>query len=323
MIDHVVVMAALPNHQLGSLTRTRPVALLPVVGRPLIARVMDAYYHAGARRFTVVVGETEGSVVTWLQEHWRDDAELSFAPQGHRRGTASTLFAARHLIHSPFVLAPCDILIAGEYAEALLRGFDAYPRDAAILSLSAAEPAEPNGANVLLNPRGQVMLVTERPLEATQHGLNALPIYALTPLVLDYLDRVTVEAGSGQHPLTVALQGMIDDGLLVGGVQTDSAQRVDSPQALRAANIAILSKQKHPALWSSLPPSVKVANSVAVDPGVQVGEGVELGPNVYLERGTTVGAGARLSNTVVLGRRIGPGVVVEDNVVNEDRRNES
>lgn len=319
MIDHVIIMAAAPDHRLASLTRTRPAAMLPVVGRPLIARVMDDYYQAGARRFTVVVGETDGSVVTWLQTHWHADAALAFAPQGHLRGTASTLFAVRHLITGPFLLTSFDILAAG-HAAALLGSFDAYPRDAAVLSLSAAETGMRGGTNVLLNPRGHVLMITEEPLEATQHGLTALPIYALTPLVLDYLDRVTAEAGSGQHRLTVALQAMIDDGLLIGGLQTGAVQHVDSPPALLAASCALLSQQRHPALWSSLPLSVKVANSVTVDPGVQVGEGAMLGPNVYLERGTTVGERAMLHDAIVLGRRIGAEVTIENEVVNEDRR---
>ena len=57
MIEHVLVMAAGRGQRMGNLTRTRPKALLPIMGRPMIVRVMDCFYEAGIRRFTVVVGE--------------------------------------------------------------------------------------------------------------------------------------------------------------------------------------------------------------------------------------------------------------------------
>jgi NDP-sugar pyrophosphorylase family protein len=66
------------------LTTTRPKAMLPILGQPTIARVMDGYYRAGIRRFTVVVGEQEGAVAAWLSASWHSDVKLPFAMQGSR-----------------------------------------------------------------------------------------------------------------------------------------------------------------------------------------------------------------------------------------------
>ena len=87
-----------------SLTRTRPKAMLPILGKPLIAWVMEGLYRADIRNFTLVVGEHEGVVIEWLTSKWHQDVHFTFAPQGHRRGTASTLIAARGFIDQPFII---------------------------------------------------------------------------------------------------------------------------------------------------------------------------------------------------------------------------
>src|SRR5512139_799064 len=131
MIDHVIVMAASPGRKMESLTETRPKAMLPMLGKPIIAWVMDSYYRAGIRRFTVVVGEREGDVAGWLPLNWHSDVTLRFAAQGHQRGTASALFATRSLIDGPFIAASCDVILSDEHITHLTRYFESRPSDVA------------------------------------------------------------------------------------------------------------------------------------------------------------------------------------------------
>ncbi len=319
MIDHVIVMAASSSRGLESLTRTRPKAMLPILGKPLIAWVMEGYYRANIRRFTVVVGEHEGSVVEWLTTRWHPDVKFNFAPQGHRRGTASTLFATRTLIKEPFVITSCDHLIPEEHIIRLAQYFETHPSDAAALSLLYAPDEALESAGVLLDPRGNVIYISERPIGAHQDYMTTLPVYGFTPRVLDYLDRVPVAEESGERVLATAIQMMIDGGNLVGAIQAEWRMRIETPDDLLRANLHFLNQMEGVNLLSEIPASVRIYPPAYVDPGVVVNSGAELGPNVYLETGTVVGANAILRHTVVLGRQIGRDAHIEGELVSSDR----
>lgn len=319
MIDYAVIMAATPSRGMEALTRTRPKAMLPILGKPMIASVMEELYEAGIRQFTVVVGEQEGVVVEWLTSNWHQDVKLTFALQGHRRGTASTLFAARAFIDRPFIIASCDNLVPNEHIIRMARYFDTHPSDTAALTLFYAPEDAPLSAGVVLDPRGNVAVISEKPFGAHQDYMTTLPIYAFTPHILDYLDRVPVLEESGERVLANAIQLMIDDGNLVGALQTDTRIRLDIPEDLLSANIQTLSELSTSTILSEVPANGETIEPVFIDSAVTIGNGVKIGPNVYLESGTVLGSNTVIRNSVILGRRISPGVVIDNEIVNGDR----
>jgi NDP-sugar pyrophosphorylase family protein len=284
----------------------------------MIAHAMEPYYQAGVRRFTVVIGEREGSVPGWLSEHWHDDAKVQFAAQGHRRGTAATLFASQGAVDEPFLIAQCDRLLPVEQAQALLGYFDTYPNDAAMVSMRHAPDHEEEIAGVLLDPRGQVVYVAEWPTNAHQDHLTTLPIYGLTPKVFDYLEHVPVIGERGQRALASAIQAMIDNRLPVGAVKVMGCVELDTPDDLLAANMRALAELDQPVLLSNLPPTTTIIPPVQVDAGVSVGERVKLGPNVYLESGSRIGRKVALRDSLVLGVRVGGGQQFDGQIVSRD-----
>ncbi len=319
MIDHVIVMAASPSRGMESLTRTRPKAMLPILGKPMIAWVMDGYYRTGIRRFTVVVGEQEGSVVEWLSSQWHQDVELRFAAQGHQRGTASTLFATRSLIDAPFVITSCDNLVPDDHIMRLAWYFESHPSDAAVLSLFYDPHEAPETAGVLLDPRGNVIFISEKPIGAHQDFMTTLPVYGFTSDILKYLDQVPVMEEIGGRVLATAIQMMIDDKKLVGAVQAASRIRLETPDDLLDANMKQLQELEAPCVLSELPLGVEVIAPVYIDPGVVVNNGARLGPNVYLESGTIIGANTVVKDAMVLGRQISRDQYIEREIVSTDR----
>jgi NDP-sugar pyrophosphorylase family protein len=319
MVEHVVVMAAGEGRRMGDLTRTRPKAMLPILGKPMIARVMDGFYQVGVRRFTVVVGQHEGSVAGWLSRKWHPDAALHFVPQGYRRGTAAALLAARDTIDGCFILTSCDNLIPERHAARLVGHFEARPGDVAVLSLIYAPDQVATSAGVLLAPDGHVASIAEKPTDAHPNFLTSFSVYGFAPHILDYLDRVPMSA-SGERVLTDAIQAMIDDGLAVGHTEAEWRQHLTHPEDLLQVNMRYLSELNETSLLSELPPSVQVISPVRVDSGVTVGQGVRLGPNVYLEAGSVVGQAAELSYCVVLGCTVGARQRVTDQIVGQDQR---
>lgn len=319
MIDHVIVMAASPGRKMEALTQTRPKAMLPILGKPIVGWVMDGYYKAGIRRFTVVVGEREGDVAGWLATHWYSDVTLRFAAQGHQRGTASVLFATRSLIDAPFVVASCDVILPDPQIAQLAQYFEKRPSDVAALNLSHSPDQVMQGAAVLLDPRGNALYISEIPTGAHQDYMTALPVYGFTPKVLDYLDKMPVAEQSGERALTAAIQLIIDDGGVVGALEAGWSIRLDEPDDLRTANTLLMAGYESPVLQSVIPESVEINPPVHIDADVKVGSGARIGPNVYLESGSIIGADAVVSDAVVLGARIGAGRRVERQIIIEER----
>jgi glucose-1-phosphate thymidylyltransferase len=319
MIEHVIVMAASPGRKMEELTRTRPKAMLPILGKPIIGWVMDSYYKAGIRRFTVVVGEREGDVAGWLASSWYSDVKLTFALQGHQRGTASALFATRAFVDGPFIAASCDVILADEQIARLAGYFDSHPSDVGVLNLFYAPDQIMEGASVLLGPRGDVVYISEQSTGAHQDYMTALPVYGFTPTVLNYLDNVPVAERSGERALTSAIQVIIDDHCVVGAIETGWCLRLEEPGDLLTANTLLMARYEDSIVQSELPSTVKIIPPVHVDAGVKVGNGASLGPNVYLETGSIVGANAVLNDVAVLGAQIDPGQRVERQVIGEER----
>jgi NDP-sugar pyrophosphorylase family protein len=312
-------MAASPGRKMERLLRTRPKAMLPILGTPLIAWVMDGYYKTGIRRFTVVVGEQEGAVAAWLSANWHADATLTFAAQGPERGTASTLYATRALIDEPFLIVSCDVLIPDEHVHQLASYFETHPSDVAALSLFYAPDQIPEGATVFLDPRGNVMYISETPAEGHQDYMTALPVYAFTPAILDYLDRLPVMEKSGERALSAGIQLMIDDGHVIGGLQTGWRISLDQPEDLLTANILMMARDEKPVIASPMPDNGTLIPPVHIDAGVVIGSGASLGPNVYIETGSVIGPNVSLSDAIVLGVRISGGHSIQREVVAERR----
>lgn len=317
MIDHVLVMAAGRGTRMGSLTRTRPKAMLPIMGKPMIVRVMDRFYEVGVRRFTVVVGEHEGAVASWLGHKWHVDAAVRFVPQGFKRGTAAALFAAHQLIDDPFVLTSTDNLVSKEHAASLCAYFDHHPGDMAGLSVIYSPHEISESAAVILDPLGYAAYIAEKPGEGYQGALTAISVYALQPEVLDYLNGVEISE-RGEWELTSAVMSMVDDGMPVGHVMAEWRHHVSYPEDLLAVNLRYLQEGRDAHILSDLPKEVDIIPPVRVDPGVSVGSGSVIGPNVYLETGTVVGQDVRLQNAVILGCTIGAGQILMDSLVDED-----
>src|SRR5690606_33597041 len=79
LINHAVILAVgTPSHN-SRLTYNRAHAMLPALGKPLIIRIMNRLYDVGIREYTVIVGENEGAVASYLNTQWVPDAKVKFS----------------------------------------------------------------------------------------------------------------------------------------------------------------------------------------------------------------------------------------------------
>ncbi|MBN2469684.1 MAG: NDP-sugar synthase, partial [Anaerolineae bacterium] len=139
MIRQAIILSGREAAGLGALVRDRPRAMLPVLGKPVIARVVERLYRAGVQRFVIILGAHEGQVASTLQFVKPQAVELIFVVQPlASRGLAGALAAAAVHLHpdEPFVLTEADVVVPGIFVEQLLQRFqDEQP----VMTLSLAQ----------------------------------------------------------------------------------------------------------------------------------------------------------------------------------------
>ncbi len=300
MIQQAVILAAGRGTRLHALTQERPKAMLPILGRPILVRVMDRLREAGVRRFTVVIGEREGEAAAYLSNSWYPDAEVSFAIQAIPTGTVDALRLAAPTVRGPFILSSVDNLTSVAHIQRLIDAFERAPKTIATLSLipSSAEQIRQSSDVVLEGER--VVAIEEKP--ATPRGQHAaIMLYAFAPEILRYLEDVPVSP-RGERELVSAIQAAIRDGRTVNYVTAQRRLHLTREADLLTITKVFLAEGRDAHILSEIPSSTHIVPPVRIDPNVSVGQNARIGPNVYLERGATVGDGAHLENTIVLTR---------------------
>ncbi len=316
MIEQAVVLAAGRGVRLGPLTKDRPKAMLPVLGKPIIARVMDRMYDAGVRRFVVVVGEQEGAVAAYLNKSWHPDCAIHFALQPAPLGTADALRrAASHLLDGPFLFAACDNLAPPDHVPGLIERFEALGGDLALTLIHATPEEISRSACVQVDGDRVVSHVEKPPVESVTGDLLSVMIYACSPKALEGLDQVPASP-RGEKEFAHVITRLIDSGARVGYRVASWRLHLTGDEDLLRINQRLLEEERDAHILSELPRSVVTHAPVRIDPGVSVGRGAHIGPNVYLETGCTVGQGARISNSVVLSGGVVPaGETVDGTIV--------
>lgn len=304
MIQQAVILAAGRGTRLGELTRDRPKSMLPILGRPIMVRVMDRLREAGIRRFVVVIGEHEGAIAPYLVHSWYPDTEVKFAIQIVPTGTVDALTLAQPAIEGPFVLSSVDNLTSAGHVNTLIHTFNSTPGCIATLSLLPAAPEQIRASSGVVIDGDRIAAIEEKPAEP-QGAHAAIMLYAFDRAILNYLERVPVSA-RGEREIASAIQLAIADGQLVNYAITDWRLHLTREADLLAINQVFLAEGRDAHILSEIPPSVTIIPPVRIDPNVSVGQGARLGPNVYLESGSSVGDGAMLDNTLVLAHAVVP-----------------
>lgn len=314
MIDQAIVLASGRGVHTGPLTRDRPRAMLPALGRPMVARVMERLREAGIQRCVVIVGEDEGEVASYLHTFRHRGEEITFCLQAASLGLAHALAEALHSLTGPFVLVNSELLFPVDFLPRLLRRFESA-ETAAVLGVIQVRGQWQESLLPVRIEGEFVSAVLQAPQLAGEGEYGAFLAYACAPAVLPYLtgQRAILRT---EHDLPEVLQRMIADGLPIGHAHAAWALRLIEYADLLAINRLLLREERDAHILSELPGSVQIVPPVRIDPHVSVGQRARIGPNVYLETDCVVGQGAVISDAVVLrGATVRAGEQVRGSVV--------
>jgi NDP-sugar pyrophosphorylase family protein len=313
-----VILAAGKGSRLHPITTNRSKAMLPILGKPIVERVMEHIAINGVADFILVVSPDDTQITRYFRRESRLDADVRFAYQPQRLGMADALRCAAPLIEGDFILSACDNLTSPGHVASLLSTWRQPPRPNAVLTLMTIPPEQVLASGIVVLEGNNVVRIIEKPslADAPSH-IASLPLYCLPHSLLGYLCEVH-PSPRGEYELQDAIQLLIQRQGRVRGVMVASRLTLTSPADLLQINrILLMEGNDMPQIQPQrVGAGTQLITPLHIDAGVQIGAGCCIGPNVYIERDCRIGDGASIHDAILLRESLVlPGAQIHDQVV--------
>lgn len=313
-----VILAAGKGSRLQPITLTRSKAMVPILGKPIVERVMEDLAVNGVDDFILVVSPDDRYITRYFRRESEIEADVRFVYQPQRRGMANALLCASPLITDDFILSACDNLISAEHVGQMIKVWHTTPRPNAVLTLMPVEPARLGSVGIVeMNGPWITRIVEKPPPEEAPSNISSLPLYCFSPRILEYLPQVPLSP-RGEYELQDAIQMLISRDGRVCGVTVERRLTLTSPADLLALNRHYLfNGDNRPQLAPyKVGPNTQLITPLRIERGTVIGENCTIGPNVYIERDCRIGDGVTIRNAVLLREAIvSDGATIEDWVV--------
>jgi UDP-N-acetylglucosamine diphosphorylase / glucose-1-phosphate thymidylyltransferase / UDP-N-acetylgalactosamine diphosphorylase / glucosamine-1-phosphate N-acetyltransferase / galactosamine-1-phosphate N-acetyltransferase len=303
-----VILAAGKGSRLHPITLNRTKAMVPILGKPIVERVMETLIENGIRDFIMVISSEDGEVGRYFRQRAAPGISLEYVVQPERLGMANALSLAGPLIRDTFILSACDNLVPREHVAQLLAAHQA--RQAyATLSLMEIDPALAGRTGVVEFRDGYIRRIIEKPAPGeAPSNVGSLPLYVFSRKLLDCLPEVKISA-RGEYELQDAIQMLIDRTERVTGVFTGSRLQLTNAADLLALNRHDLTTGgDQPQLAPrTVGQHTHLITPLRIEEDVTIGPGCVIGPRVYIERDCKIGADVLIKDAVIL-----RGITIED-----------
>ncbi len=301
-----VVLVGGEGTRLRPLTLTSPKQMLPIVGVPMIERVLTHLAAHGVDEAVLSLGYLPDAFMEAYPDGYAAGVRLTYAVEPEPLDTAGAVrFAATFAgITETFVVVNGDVL-----TDLDLTGLVAFHRERGAEGTIALHPvADPSAFGVVpTDSEGRVTAFVEKPPrdEAPTNEINA-GTYVLEPSVLQRIPeggRVSIERET--------FPAMVRDGTLFA--RSDDTYWLDTgtPSAFLQANFDYLDGKRGPVVAPGL---VDLGQGVLVEGDSEISGDVR-GPSVVFS-GCVIEPGARVEHSILgRGTVVAAGAVVVDSVV--------
>ena len=303
-----VILAAGKGSRLHPITTDRSKAMLPILGKPIVERVMEALIQNGVDDFVLVVSPEDRYITSYFQRDSRIEADVRFAYQTERRGMADALECAAPLITGDFVLSACDNLLPEAEITRVLLAWQGSPVANAVLTLMRIPPEQISSSGIVDLHNGWVTSIMEKPNpEEAPSDIASLPLYCLPQIILDYLSEIK-PSPRGEYELQDAIQMLIERQGSVRGVMVSKRLTLTRPADLLEINrVYLVEGNNQPQLQpQTVGPNTHLITPLHIEAGTLIGADCTIGPNVYIERDCHIADGVRIHDAIVLREAIVP-----------------
>jgi len=292
-----VIPAAGVGTRLRPHTLTRPKALLPVAGRPILAHIVDDLAEAGIDGFVLIVGYHGDAVRRWFAAE-RPELDITYVEQTERLGLGHAIWTAREAVgREPFFCILGDTILKADY-KALLSCPDN------MIGVREVEDARRFG--VVIKDGDKVTGFVEKPeVPPTNLAIVGAYLFRDGGALFDAMDTVISEdrRTRGEYQLTDGLQLMLERGQMFQTETVTDWYDCGKRETWLDTNRVLLDRHGQDGEHGrvQIHPTARIVDS-------RLGPYVSVGPNAIIENceitDAVIGAGSelrhcRLSATLV------------------------
>jgi glucose-1-phosphate thymidylyltransferase len=277
-------------------THTRPKPLLHVAGKPIIGHILDQLVPLGIRRIVLVIGYLGERIVEYVQGRG-DFALVRWVEQQELLGLGHAISLTRPIVgDDPMLVVYGDTIFQADLRPVLATEAEGM--------LGVRQVEDPRRFGVVVEEGGRVVRLVEKPEEfVSDRAIVGVNLIAAPQLLFSCIEELVERdiRTRGEYHLTDALQLMVERGAQLSTFPVENWFDCGTQEAMLETNRHLLEKAPLPAHAQDtviLPP-------VHIDPSAEVHASV-VGPYV------SIGAGARVRQTLVRNAIIGEQAVVED-----------
>jgi mannose-1-phosphate guanylyltransferase len=298
-----VILAGGLGTRLRPITYKTPKPLVPLVGKPIVMHIIDSL---PPRVDTVVLAVSYMKDV--LEEYFRVNdcgRKVILVNETTPLGTGGAVKNVEEHLDDTFIVINGDVLTSIDF-ESMVK----YHRQkGGIGTISLWQVENPTAFGVVgLDQDKRITIFQEKPSldEAVSNMINA-GVYVFEPDMLDNIGKGSVSIEREVFPKVIG-QGLY--GYLYGGYWVDCGTRESYLKAQRTL-MDVAGKSPRSATVNG---DVRLVEPVDLA-GTRL-ESCSIGPYVFAEPDVTVGAGAEVSNSVLMkGASVRPGAVVRNSLV--------
>jgi len=316
-----VILAAGKGRRLKPITLTHSKAMTPILGVPIIQRIIEALSGAGFQEFIVVRSPQDLALEALLKElNEKRDLKIKICIQAEPKGTADALLSAKNLIKSDFLLSSCDNLFPENHFQKLIEQWR-KEKPLAIFTLGEVKPGALNQSAGVRLKGNQVIEFQEKPGENSgQWEAIAKFLFLLKQEVVDYLEQVR-ESRSGEKEVQEAIRMMLKKYLPQNkaiGIFAEHYFHLSSVQDLLEIYQHYFIHHKpfsiHP--QAQIEPEVEIQEPVMIEPGAIIRKGSKIGPMVYIGKDAQIGREVQLKRCIIYPKaKVPDKVELKDQVV--------
>ena len=297
-----VILAAGAGKRLHPLTKTRSKAMLPVLGKPIVERVVEHFASIGINDFILVIHPRDKSITRYFQRDSHLDADIRFVYQENPTGTADALENAVPLIEGDFYLSACDNLIAPDHIAKMNMIWNSGKELNALLTLMKVEDHQLTRSAVVELKGNQVIKIIEKPNQNEAFSnIASMPLYCFSRKILTLLPEIELSSRA-EYEIQSGIQLLIDRYSGVEGVEIDSRITITTADDLLKVNRQYLTAgfEQPQVQPQSVGVSTMLISPIYINKGTVIGANCIIGPNVYIEKNCIIRDNVEITDSVIL-----------------------
>jgi len=296
-----VILAAGKGRRLRPVTLRMSKAMAPILGKPIVERVMDNLLEVGIKEFILVVSEEDDEVINYFSNNPKRGVDIKFTFQRERLGMANALMTVSDMVKGDFIVSACDNIVPVSHISGMLDSHISGDNNATLSLMRMDWTKLSRSSSVKLEGDGVKMIIEKPSPQEAPTNIASITLYIFKSHLFDYLPRVKLSP-RGEYELQDAIQMMIDNDGGVKGVMTDQRFHLTSAADLIKINMHYLAKDDHIRDLSQLDmgSDSRVINPVRIEDGTIIGSNCLIGPYVYIQRDCYIPSNVTIRNAVIL-----------------------